>query len=413
MLFRSLVADAAGQATFRIEGSGPPARFSGSGSGRIEGLAWRGAELGTTTLQVTARGGRADLTFAAPEINATGTGRLDRDTLRLTAVLDQTPLSGLQPIVSPERPLEGQATGTLTATVPLSRPAAATVVARLETVDATSGTFTVRSTRPFTLTSQSRRITVDDLALEGQGFAFQGSGRFGTAPGAPLDVRGDLDVQLDRLPQPQGWTLRGRAQGHVELTGTVSRPRATGLLTLTDAVLQQPDAPAILSVKNGLVELAGDSAIAQGLRLEMAGGTVDLSGRLPLAILLGEQARARLGMDAAVPMDVKAAVDLDLGSLPPRPGLELSGRLKGDLTVTGTVDQPRTGGVVTLRDVTVKRPGVPDITVTDGEVALAGDVVTTKGVRISLAGGSVDLSGEVPLAALVTSPALRDRKSVV
>jgi outer membrane protein assembly factor BamA/autotransporter translocation and assembly factor TamB len=408
----ALAADAEGLATFRFDGSGSISRLSGSGSGRIDDLAWRGARIGTTSVRVTARGGRADLAFDAPEVNASGTGRLDGGTLHVDAVLSGTPLAVLRPLVSPDRPLEGLATGTVTATVPLSRPAAATVVARLDSVDVTSGTFVARSTRPFTLTSQDRRIAVEDLAIEGQGFAFHGSGRFGTAPGAPLDVRGDVDVDLERLPAPAGWTLRGRATGHVELTGTASRPRAAGLLALKDAVLQRPNEPAILSVKDGQVRLEGDSAFAQGLRLELAGGTVDLSGRLPLAILLGDTARDRLRIDATAPMDLQMAVDLDLASLPPRPDLQLSGRMKGDVKVTGTVDEPRTSGVVTLHAVTVKRPGVPGITITDGEVALAGDVATTKGVRITLAGGTVDLAGQVPLAAIVTSPALRARLGI-
>src|SRR6185436_11276353 len=279
----------------------------------------------------------------------------------------------------------------------------------LDSVHATSGTLVVRSTRPFTLTSQNRRLNVEDLALEGPGFAFQGSGRLGTAPGAPLDLRGDVDVQLDQLPQPQGWTLRGRARGHVELTGTVSRPRAAGLLTLTDAALQRPNEAAVLAVKDGQVQLAGDSAIAKGLRLELQGGTVDLSGRLPLAVLLGPQLRERLGIDARAPMDLQAAVDLDLASLPARPDMRLAGRVAGTLTVTGTVDEPRTGGRVTLHAVTLERAGAPPITVTDGEVEIAGDVALTQGVRISLPGGTIDLSGRVPLAAVVTSPALRAR----
>src|SRR6185436_7951290 len=282
----------------------------------------------------------------------------------------------------------------------------------LDSVHATSGTLVVRSTRPFTLTSQNRRLNVEDLALEGPGFAFQGSGRLGTAPGAPLDLRGDVDVQLDQLPQPQGWTLRGRARGHVELTGTVSRPRAAGLLTLTDASLQRPNEAAVLAVKDGQVELAGDSAIARGLRLELAGGTVDLSGRLPLAALLSPPARERLGIDPTAPMDVNATVDVDLASLPRGPGLQLTGRLSGDVTVTGTLDQPRTGGVFTLRGVTVTRPGVPPVTITDGQVELAGDVATTSGVKISLAGGTIDLSGQVPLAAVVTDPGLRARLGI-
>jgi outer membrane protein assembly factor BamA/autotransporter translocation and assembly factor TamB len=408
----ALAADTEGRATFRFDGSGAWPRLSGSGSGHVEDLTWRGARMGDTTLRVTARGGRADLAFDAPEVNASGTGRLERGTLRLTADLAGTPLAALQPVVSPDRPLEGQATGTVTATVPLSRPAAATVVAHLDTLDVTSGEFTARVTRPFTLTSENRRISVPDLALEGDGFRFEGSGRFGTAPGAPLDLRGELDVDLARLPPPQGWSLRGRARGHVELTGTVSRPRAAGLLALTGASLQRPDQPAVLSVEDGRVELAGDSAIAEGLRLQLQGGTVELSGRLPLAVLLGPRARERLALDVSAPLDVKATVDLDLASLPPRPDMQLSGRLQGDLTVTGTVDEPRTGGVFTVQGVTVKRTGVPPITVTDGEVRLTGDVATTDGVRIELAGGTVDLSGQVPLAALVTDPGLRARLGI-
>jgi translocation and assembly module TamA len=184
------------------------------------------------------------------------------------------------------------------------------------------------------------------------------------------------------------------------------------VLAVTDAVLQRPDQPAVLSVKDGHIQLQGDSAIAQGLRLELAGGTVDLSGRLPLAVLVGPQARERLGLDVGAPMDVKAAVDVDLASLPPRPGLQLAGRVQGDLTVTGTVDEPRTGGVFTLHGVTVQRQGMPDVTIADAQVDLAGDVATTQGVRIQLAGGTIELSGQVPLAAVVTDPGLRARLGI-
>jgi hypothetical protein len=44
-------------------------------------------------------------------MNATGTGRIERSTLRLTAVLSGTPLGALRPLVSPDRPLEGRRPG--------------------------------------------------------------------------------------------------------------------------------------------------------------------------------------------------------------------------------------------------------------------------------------------------------------
>ena len=67
---------------------------------------------------MAARAGRVDVSFDAPDVNATGTARLERRTLRMTANLSQTPLSVLRPVLPPDRPLDGQATGTVTATVP-------------------------------------------------------------------------------------------------------------------------------------------------------------------------------------------------------------------------------------------------------------------------------------------------------
>ena len=85
------------------------------------------------------------MALEAPELRLTGQGTVTPQRLTATLALNQTPLAPLQPLLSPNRPLSGVATGTASVVVPFAQPSAAEVRARLATVELASGDWTIRT----------------------------------------------------------------------------------------------------------------------------------------------------------------------------------------------------------------------------------------------------------------------------
>ncbi|HVR69518.1 MAG TPA: translocation/assembly module TamB domain-containing protein, partial [Vicinamibacteria bacterium] len=302
--------------------------------------------------------------------------------------------------LSPQRPLEGEISGTLDVALDWSRPQAALVHARVERLEARSGQTWARARTPFALTARGRDITVEGLDLEGPGLAFRGSGRLGLDPDAPLDLEGHLELDLAQVPSPAGWRLAGRVQGDVELGGTPSTPRAIGLVTLSGVEFQRPGFP-LITVAEGLVDLQGDAASIRELHGTFPGGRVDLLGTVPLGAVLSAEQAARLGIPTGGAFSVEAAFDVDLSQWPVREGWTTQGLVAGDLEFVGTRSRPRAFGLIALTDVAVDAPGARLLALPAGTVELAGDVVTTPGIEATVAGGSLLVSGAVPLAAIL------------
>jgi outer membrane protein assembly factor BamA/autotransporter translocation and assembly factor TamB len=393
--------DAKGQASLTLTASGPLDRLSGTG--RLEGrdVVWAGATVGTLLVDLRGTAGVAQLTLQAPELNLTGEGRLDRRQLVATLHLSNSPLEPLQPLISPGRPLAGIASGTVNVTMPLASPRQAVVQARLEGVEVRSGTMTVRAARPFTITSRDRGVEVQDLQLEAPGVSFQGSGRVGLEPKAPVSLKGTIDADLTKLSLPPGWTATGRVRGDVTVSGSLDRPRGEGAVTLSGVTVQRPGWP-LVQVADGEVTVQGDEVSTSGIRVSLPGGTMNISGRVPLAALINDPAtRERFGLAADRGLDLHADLDVDLASLATSPGWTLAGRVQGLVSLTGTMRRPSPTGTLNLSGVRFARPGMPVMTIPSGQVALQGDVIRTDGITAQVAGGTVVLTGDIPLSTVL------------
>jgi autotransporter translocation and assembly factor TamB len=81
----------------------------------------------------------------------------------------------------------------------------------------------------------------------------------------------------------------------------------------------------------------------------------------------------------------------------------LAGRAHAEARLSGSARKPRVSGHTTLRNVTVVAEGsqVPLLSIGEGRVNLAEDRVTIPGLDASVAGGSLHLTAEVPLAAAI------------
>jgi outer membrane protein insertion porin family len=397
----ALVAEAKGQLGFELHASGPSSRLTGTAQARVPDLVWKGVDAGAVSL--TARGGLAAgrLALEAPELRMTGEGAYTQRRLTATLSLNQTPLAPLQPLLSPNRPLSGHATGTADVVVPFANPSAAEVRARVDSADLASGQWTIRTLRPFTLTSQRRHVELEGLQLEGPGVSFTGSASAGLDPNAPLSARGTLSLDLAKVPAPEGWQMSGQVAGDVTLSGTRTRPRAAGLLTITDSRIQRPGL-APIDIHQGVVELAGDTADIRSLRATAQGGSFELAGRIPLGSLLTPAQAARLGIEAAArSLDVRAQGNVDLSQIPLPPGWAMTGQVQGHFELTGTRAAPRVTGLVSIGEGTLQRPGLPPVVVHGGEIELAGDKAILHGLSADSQGVAFQVTGEVPLSAIL------------
>jgi outer membrane protein assembly complex protein YaeT len=397
----ALTPQAKGQLAFELHAAGPSSRPAGTAEARIPDLVWNGVDAGAVSF--TARGGlnAGRIALEAPELRMSGEGSYTQRQLTATLSLNQTPLGPLQPLLSPNRPLSGQATGTANVVLPFANPSAAEVRARLDAVELASGEWTIRTLQPFTLSSLRRRVDLEGLHLEGPGTSFTGSASVGLDPGSPLSARGTLALDLSKLPVPAGWQMTGRVAGDVTLSGTRTRPRAAGLLTITESRIQRPGT-APIDIHEGVVELAGDTAYVRNLRATAQGGSFELAGQVPLAALLTPDQASRLGIEAgAGSLDLRAQGNVDLSQIPLPPGWAMTGQVQGHFELTGTRAAPRVTGLVTVGEGTLRRPGLPPAVVHGGEIELAGDRAILRGLSADSQGVAFQVTGEVPLSAIL------------
>ena len=209
------------------------------------------------------------------------------------------------------------------------------------------------------------------------------------------DWRAELRSSTLRLQLPAGTELQGDLHGNV--AGRWPRggaPRGS-LALATDGVLLSR------------VLADGQRSETQWERVELEASTGDAASRLAAALYRGSQAelRLQLGLEGAAPRQLDGRLslqDMQLAPLLPLlPMLEsLSGALHGELQLSGTLDEPRAVGAVTLRDGELLLTGNPtplqalqlDIEATDGGAALRGSGL--------LGGGALNLRGNFTAAPL-------------
>jgi autotransporter translocation and assembly factor TamB len=115
----------------------------------------------------------------------------------------------------------------------------------------------------------------------------------GLEASGPIQARVKFDVDLGKLTVRPPWHIDGRAEGDVELIGPRARPRAYGAITFTDIYAEHPAAPP-LEIADARIELGGDEAQIPGIRATIAGGVLDLEGRIPVSALLSPAGALRI-----------------------------------------------------------------------------------------------------------------------
>jgi outer membrane protein assembly factor BamA len=163
----------------------------------------------------------------------------------------------------------------------------------------------------------------------------------GLEANVPIQARLRFDVDLGQLTVRPPWHIDGRAEGDVELIGPRARPRAYGAITLTDVYAEHPSAPP-LQIADARIELGGDEAQIPGVRATIAGGILDLEGRIPMSALVSPADALRIGVAPggeadlhAKLTDVQAATVLEI-LRPDRPS-RIQALLTGEARLVGTL----------------------------------------------------------------------------
>ena len=213
----------------------------------------------------------------------------------------------------------------------------------------------IRATVPGGFLELAGRVPLAELLPEPAARAL------GLEGGGAIQARMRFDVDLGALTVRPPWRIEGRAEGDVELIGPRARPRAYGAITLTDFYAEHPAAPAV-EIADARIELGGDEAQIPGIRATIAGGVLDLEGRIPMAALLSPAGALSIGVAPGGEADlqatltgVQAATLLEI--LRPDQPSRIQALLTGEARLMGTLDSWREAhGEVKLQatDVTVQ-----------------------------------------------------------
>jgi outer membrane protein insertion porin family len=328
-----LTPDLTGDAQLRVSTRGPWSEAKTGIELSALGLAWRGQALGTLTATFEGNAEGGALGLEAAQLGASGRGRLDLaagPVWRGQLELKEMPLDPLAVLLPEGRDLEGRIDGTIDLELPLLSPQATLVSARFDHLSARTGPLAVQAGR-FGARLEDGRLALDGLELSGPGFRLKVDG------GVPLPVAAepltlDAVVDLARLPLPEGWALLGEAHTTLSLSGASG---GDGWLEVRDASLSGPGLP-LVRVPAGRVELRGTALEAEGLQLDVGGGVLELSGRLPIGALV-EAARASPPEAASLTLSWR---DLELAGLlkplgPEAAASGLGGSLTGTLELSG------------------------------------------------------------------------------
>ncbi len=231
-------------------------------------------------------------------------------------------------------------------------------------LQATAGVAQLEATAPGLAARARARVATDDRRAIGR-----------------LDIDG---ADLARFAPIAGGPLEGVARARVDFDVPLEAPREARV----DAAVERVDAArgpwrlsaadARLAVRDGWLEIAR-------LVLEGAGARLDAKGRVAL--------------DADPALDLELRGNADLAAAPREPLADLAGRVALDARVTGTASAPRAAGLARLEGLRVEAAGVPPLEAARLDLALVGDRARLETTGLALAGGTLELGGELPFGA--------------
>jgi outer membrane protein insertion porin family len=242
-----------------------------------------------------------------------------------------------------------------------------------------SGSFELDAPARVRLEHSYARI--EHFALQGGGTRFEASGRVGLWPSGPVDVRlvgaGSMAL-VDAFVAPR---VEGDADVALRVTGTVGHPDFDGSLTLRGVSAVSSRARLVLADVNGRVLFRPGRIESIDLRGQVNGGTVVVSGAMPLAG----------GGDESIRL---AAADVFVEY--PR---GLKHRVSADLSLSGGLGTPELRGTTVFQTDPYREslPKMAQILVALGQPVSSGQAVAAAAGLVDRLAIDVGVTSAVPL----------------
>ncbi len=239
-------------------------------------------------------------------------------------------------------------------------------------------------------------VTAEATGSEGRGrFTFAATELRATGTGTFDPRTVEATITLDRTPVervaaffPLPRPVTGQTSGTVVVTVPLPDPRAAVAVAHLDTLdlasgplSARATAPLIATVDERVLDV-------QQLRAEGNGVSAAVSGRF--------------GLQATAPIEARVQFAVDLTKVPHAQDLVVTGKAAGDVTLTGTRERPRGFGGVLLTGIAIQNPQAAALlTLQDARIDLQGDVAVLQNLEGTLGGGRVEVTGTIPVAALL------------
>ena len=331
--------------------------------GQVTGtLAMRGADLS------------GEVDAASPRLAITGTGHISLARQRDSEITFRFHDTSLDPYVRLFEPRLSPYTtavvsGSMRVVGDLSDVGRVSVDGVVDKVEMRLFDYGIRNAIPVRLTLDRRVIKVEDLQLVGDDTRLRVTGAVNlNDERIGLRVVGDANLGI-----LQGFFKDVRGSGRAELTaaidGPLKQPVFSGSATVTDGRIRYFSLPNALDAINGVVQFDSGGIRLDDLAATFGGGPVRFGGRIGFnGYLPGDLNITARGQDMnlRVPEGIRSLVD-------------------ADLLLTGTVQSPTLGGVVTVKNAVWNR-----------RIDAPGSIFDLAGRR-SVSGPSAEPAPTIPL----------------
>jgi translocation and assembly module TamB len=167
----------------------------------------------------------------------------------------------------------------------------------LESVDAAHADFRVEAVKPVVITFARGRIEVEDLVLRGPSTELALSGSRSRAGELDVAAAGTVDLRLLAGLVPELRRPHGRLALEAHVSGTVARPVLVGAGRLEDAGGQLKATNVLLSGVRGELAFSQNRVLFDGLSAAVNGGRAALAGEVELASFAPTRLRIEAKID--------------------------------------------------------------------------------------------------------------------
>jgi translocation and assembly module TamB len=306
-----LAADWAGSAsgTLALRGSyeHPDVRFAANG----EGVALRGVPFGSLQAAGTVKGADLVLTGGADGLRFEAEARLEgRMPFRARTELALDDVARFLPGGAPAA-LKARVSGEATAEGELVALELARARIRLDEVQAGHAEFSVQAARPVVLTAARGRVEVQALTLVGPNTELTVSGARAASGELDLSAAGIADLRLLAGLLPDLRRPHGQLEVEAHVTGTVEDPVLVGAGRLADAGFQLKTTSVLFSDVGGALAFSQNRVLFEDLAAAVNGGRARLRGEIELASFVPVRGRVEAIVDevpVAVPAYLPATL---------------------------------------------------------------------------------------------------------